>query len=369
MKSPEIYSLTGLRGVAALMVMLYHFELGDLLTGRSQTFLGHGYLMVDLFIVLSGFIIAMTYGERFSEKLSWSEYKSYSLRRIARIYPLYALTTITAGILVATGWMDRWPGPEVYVSALLNFTMLQCLVHVPSLNTPTWSLSAEWIANLLFPFIAFLSLKRSWLFVAIMGVLAFITLPILTHLPSPKRAGLLDIWHYSNHYPVVRCIADSILGIICFRVWQLHSVKRFFAFSWLAPFLLALIIGLMTIKTADIWVVALFPAFILALIPENNSVSKIMGSKWIYRLGGISYAIYLIHNHMNYFMIALAKYLVGCDVSQVLASLISIIIFSVIVIFLSDLSYRYIEQPARKWMNSLFSSTQKNRDVNHLIPL
>ncbi|NNM59255.1 MAG: acyltransferase [Legionellales bacterium] len=108
MKKQEIYSLTGLRGIAATMVMFYHFNASHLLAGGAfANLLGHGYLMVDLFLVLSGFIIAMTYGSRFDKAVTWREYRIFLVRRIARIYPLYILTTISAGILITAHWMDH----------------------------------------------------------------------------------------------------------------------------------------------------------------------------------------------------------------------------------------------------------------------
>ncbi len=364
MRKQEIYALTGLRGIAATMVMFYHFNASHLLTaGAIKNFLGHGYLMVDLFLILSGFIIAMTYGNRFSQSIHWSEVKTFLVRRIARVYPLYFLMTITAGILVAIQWMDHWPGPTVLNSAIINLTMLQSLLHVPSLDTPAWSVSAEWVANLLFPILALLCLRRSWLWVAILGVISYVTLPVLVHLPAlmnePKRAGLLDIWNYSTVYPVIRCIADFILGIIVLRVSQLTWVRQLISFNWIAPVLLFVIIVLMCIKQADIWIVALFPLLILTLISDTNRVSCFMGSKLIYRLGEISYAIYLIHNQMNYFMLALTKKLMAIGFGYIMAYTVAMLAFATIVILLADLAYRFIEKPARNYINEFTTQNPK----------
>src|SRR5262245_33168713 len=92
MKKLEITALTGLRGIAATMVMFYHFNLAHLLPGYTATMMGHGYLMVDMFLILSGFIIAMTYGAKFEQSISLRNYRIFLIRRIARIYPLYVLT-------------------------------------------------------------------------------------------------------------------------------------------------------------------------------------------------------------------------------------------------------------------------------------
>jgi peptidoglycan/LPS O-acetylase OafA/YrhL len=357
MRKQEIYSLTGLRGIAATMVMFYHFNASHLLAGGAMAnLLGHGYLMVDLFLVLSGFIIAMTYGRRFEQAISWKDYQTFLVRRIARVYPLYVLMTITAGILIATQWMDHWPGPAIPVSALINLTMLQSVLHVPSLDTPAWSVSAEWVANLLFPLFALLCLRRSWLWVGLFAIVSFATLPILVHIPAlmnePKRAGLLDIWNYGTIYPAIRCVADFILGVLVFRVSQLTWIKQLISFNWIAPILFILILSLMCIKSADVWIVALFPLFILALIPNTNLISRFMGSKPIYRLGELSYAVYLIHNQMNYFMLALAKKFMLLGMGYTLASVFSMLIFASFVILLAEFAYRCIEKPARNYINS-----------------
>jgi peptidoglycan/LPS O-acetylase OafA/YrhL len=363
MKKQEIYSLTGLRGIAATMVMFYHFNASHLFTGSISSILGHGYLMVDIFLVLSGFIITMTYGERFSQGFSWKTYSNFLIRRVARIYPLYVLATISAGFLIATGWMDHWPGPKILVSVLVNLTMLQSILYIPSLDTPGWSVSAEWIANLLFPLFILVCLRRLWLWVILATIVAFATLAILIGLPAlidePKRAGLLDIWHYGTIYPVVRCIADFMLGIICFRIWQLNWVKQLFLSKWIAPVLLIIIIALMSIKQADLWIVALFPLFILAVIPNNNLVSRFLGSAPMYKLGEISYAIYLIHNQMNYFMLYLAKKFEDFGMAHMISNILSMLLFATFVIVLSIFAYQFIEKPARNSINNLVISKSK----------
>lgn len=354
-RKEEIFALTGLRGVAAMVVMFYHFGVSSLLHGISATLLGYGYLMVDLFLILSGFIIAMVYGQQFEQQVDWDSFKNFLIRRIARIYPLYALTSLTAGLLIATGWMDHWAGPQIPVSALVNLTMMQSILHIPSLDTPGWSVSAEWIACLLFPLFALLCMRRSWSRIIAITIIAFATLPFLTGLPAlidePKRAGLLDIWNYGTIYPVIRCLADFVLGMIVFRVSHLRWIKHIASFSATAPILFIAILGFMTIKQMDIWIVALFPLFILSLLSPSNVVSRMIGSKPIYKLGQLSYAIYLIHNQMNYFILFLAKQFQLMGLSEATAHLYSLFLFVILIIVLAEISFRYIEKPARNRIN------------------
>jgi len=363
MERQEINALTGLRGIAATAVMFYHFNANHLFTGVTANFLGHGYLMVDLFLILSGFILALTYGQRFEQSISWKGYGNFLVRRIARMYPMYALMSITAAILVATGWMDHWPGPRIPISAFIDLTMFQSILHVPSLDAPGWSVSAEWIINLFFPLLALLCLRRSLKWTLLITVLAFAILPVITALPvlahEPKRAGIMDIWNYTSVYPVLRCFADFVMGIMMFRLWKFDGVKKMIARHWLAPSLLTIIILLLMIKDADLWIVALFPLFILSLVSNTNKVSKWIGSKPIYKLGIYSYSIYLIHNQMNYFMLDLAKQLEVWGMNHLLANGLSMLIFASIVIVLANLAYHYIEMPARNWIKGFTSQKPK----------
>ncbi len=352
----EINSLTGLRGIASTAVMFYHFNASHLMSGYSANMMGHGYLMVDLFLILSGFILALTYGKRFSDTIQWYDCKVFFVRRIARIYPIYFLMTITAGLLIATRWMDHWPGPPIWMSGLINFTMLQSVLHVPSLDTPAWSVSAEWIANLFFPVLAFICLRRNVLIALLLAVFSFITLYVLIQLPvlmhEPKRAGLLDIWNYETIFPAIRCFVDFIIGIVIFRIWQYEFVQKLFSLVWVAPLFLLLTLFFMTIKNADFVIMTLFAFFILSLISQNNPVSFVIGSKPIHRLGEISFSVYLIHNQMNYFMLALARYLESKGMSFTMSNAFSIVIFVILVVFLADLFYRFIEKPARNAINN-----------------
>ncbi|WJY15334.1 acyltransferase [Pectobacteriaceae bacterium CE90] len=351
MNNREIRSLTGLRGVAAIFVMCYHFNLSHLLTGGVENFFGHGYLMVDLFFILSGFVIAMTYGHWFSDSMDGKSIANYIVRRFARIYPLYAVMTLTAAILISTGWMDRWPGPEIPVSVVVNFTMLQTIVGIPSLDTPGWSVSAEWIISLLFPILAFLCLKKSWTISIAVMIISFGFFPILTVLPAlidePKRAGLMDIWHYGTIYPVVRALAGFTIGIVTFRVAKLPKVNVLIDKKWLSIVVLSTIIVSMAIKNADIITLLFFPLLIISICRENNLVSRVLGSAPIYYLGVLSFSIYLIHNQLNYFMLILIHQLQRYGFLEVTATVISLIVFISITIILAACSYKYIEKPAR----------------------
>jgi peptidoglycan/LPS O-acetylase OafA/YrhL len=100
----EIRSLTGLRGLAAAWVVLYHFHQADASAGALGTFLRHGYLAVDIFFVLSGFVMALSYTHLFAKGLSVQSFGVFLVRRFARIYPLYILMTCLFALMVVLGY-------------------------------------------------------------------------------------------------------------------------------------------------------------------------------------------------------------------------------------------------------------------------
>jgi len=89
----EIKSLTGLRGIAACWVMIGHYFGRFPGNAMVHTVVSHMYVAVDLFMILSGFVLAMTYEDRFSPAITAREYIRFVQARVARLFPLYALVT------------------------------------------------------------------------------------------------------------------------------------------------------------------------------------------------------------------------------------------------------------------------------------
>ena len=119
----EIRSLTGLRGLAALWVMTGHY-IRDAPADLTVRFvINHMYIAVDLFMVLSGFVLAMSYDADFRVPLNAQRMWRFVLLRIARIYPVYGLSCIACVLLVVTG-IGVWGPPDISPMAVaLNLAM------------------------------------------------------------------------------------------------------------------------------------------------------------------------------------------------------------------------------------------------------
>ncbi len=101
MNKDYIHNLTALRGIAALLVAMlhFHFFLGNITPSQTTGIVNKLYLMVDLFFILSGFIICYVYSDTFNGKIKFHDYKTFLTARFARIYPLHFLTLIVEVII------------------------------------------------------------------------------------------------------------------------------------------------------------------------------------------------------------------------------------------------------------------------------
>ena len=220
----EIRSLTGLRGLAALWVMIGHY-IGD--GPASQTVrdvVEHMYLAVDIFMVLSGFVLARSHDGDFQVPATVRQAVRFVLRRIARIYPIYLLSSFVCALLVVTG-IDVWGSPVLSAPMILtNLAMAQSWGGpYDGLNAVSWSISTEWAANLLFPVFGVLfmrgSLRRSG-YAALATVLGLVMFAAAmsggTAPDDPPMFGALTWYSYPGS--MVRCVTEFMLGMYCWRV-------------------------------------------------------------------------------------------------------------------------------------------------------
>ena len=186
---PHYKLLDSLRGVAALMVIWYHVFEGYAFAGAvngatdgSITTFTHGYLAVDFFVMLSGFVISYAYDSRWGKGLStWEFFK----RRLIRLHPMVIMGAIIGAISFLIGGSLRWDGTEtpfgwVMAAMLMGMLLLPAWPgagydvrgngELYSLNGPTWSLFFEYIGNILYAlFIRRLSGKALAVLVAVLG--------------------------------------------------------------------------------------------------------------------------------------------------------------------------------------------------------
>ena len=337
------------------MVMLYHLG-PNLPPGRVTTFVLRGYLWVDLFFVLSGFVMAYNYQAAFVDGYRVQAHLAFLGRRIARIYPLYAVVTLGSAAVVL--WKD--PGVDLSHVALVlaaNLTMIQGWGIAPSLAGAAWSISTEWAAYLLFPFLAAAALFSSRQAALMAACLSLAAIGILAAMPTEHlafdfqgRRGPLDIYSSATLAPLVRCLAEFILGLLVFRAASgLLRRHRVAGTRSCALAVSAMLLLLVAMPGWDVAVVALFPVLLLCMVLQRDLFGRMFGAGVPYRLGEWSYAIYLIHDKFRVLEVRLAA---GLANHLPFAEVIAMVLTSVLVVGCASALHAGIELPCRRLLRT-----------------
>lgn len=352
-KKSKLLALESLRGFAALAVVLHHFRYGSLLS--ENAFIRHGYLMVDFFFVLSGFVIALNYANRLS---SPADLASFQRRRFWRLYPLHLFTLLVfLGIECLKYVFEQKTGivsnnPAFVVSDakafLANLFLLQGVV-LPELgfNIPSWSISVEFWTYLIFALtMGLLRLEMRWCLV-LAGAAAVILLAL--------EGGRLET---DPVFAIIRCIFSFFLG-----AWAASLPVRLprKAAAPLAAAALALVVvatwGLGGSR-AEILLPPLFAVAVVAVanLQEHTALRRILEWPFFVWLGTVSYSVYLTHSIVGWvvtqglrFGLKLPTHVASdgdtvLTLGQGFGTLVTLVAMAG-VLAVSYLTYRFIERP------------------------
>jgi peptidoglycan/LPS O-acetylase OafA/YrhL len=294
---PESKALTGLRSVGALLVLLHHFSLHfrlEMHVPLLAPLLRRGYLGVDLFFVLSGFVISMVYGSWFAlgspgRIRSWA---LFLIRRAARLWPLHVV------VLTATMLSLLAEGNQFHpLTMLANVFMIQAWGISTEINSPAWSVSTEWFAYAIFPVLAPIVLRdRAGLLLGLAGVVLLVAADMhFAPIVGLARRGQLDIYYNYSVLPVLRCLAGFMLGMVAWQFGRRPAAGKWFKHGWIGPAALVLMLALMLASTNDLLVYPLLPVIVLGFHFGRGPACRLFASGPIYRLGVLSYAFYLVH--------------------------------------------------------------------------
>jgi peptidoglycan/LPS O-acetylase OafA/YrhL len=292
----EIAPLTGIRGVAAFMVMLYHLDYIPRFATNYLSFAHKGYLSVDLFYVLSGFVLALRYREWFAAGVGPARVGAFLLQRLGRIYPAYFI--VSAFYYVK--WLVNLTGHRVIefraYDVVANILLLQGWgVGASAICGTSGSVSAEMFAYLLFPLlVGCVTARASWRS-ALLAAAA--TLGVLCVAFSPYGVkGALDVVNDETSFlPLLRCISEFSLGLVAFELSRNDLCKRILSGAWAVPVLLAGMAGLLGFSVPDAVFALAIPFLIIGLSYEGQGASLLFGNKLVHKLGVISYSLYLLH--------------------------------------------------------------------------
>lgn len=333
--------------MAALIVVLYHIKAYLYQYESASMFswiYNKGYLAVDFFFILSGFIIAYNYKKTFEQKLHGNNYLIFVIKRFARIYPLHLFILLCYLLVPAAYYMSGRPlNNELYtVDAFIAKFLLVDLWFVgmnfwESWNVPSWTISGEMFAYLTFPFLcAFIQQRKiavAFLFLFSVSVIAI----------SYESLGSRSLGDGISELGLLRCLCEFICGV-CVYVFH-HNFKPLTESTnkWLAIVVgLLLVLLLLTIEKNHLYIPVLFSTLLYSLIGFRSGLHKILEIKPLVKLGDISYSIYLSHTFiLTVYSMIFVKSMTDFNIIDAFAYISITIVFSAF-------TYRFIEMPMRK---------------------
>lgn len=340
-----------------MVIVCFHVLLPQLsLHGFVLRVLDHSYLAVDLFFVLSGFVLGLQV-EPLGWWQAWRGHPRFMRRRFARVWPLYALTTLWLWSSFQLGW--TWWQPDYHhplATLAVSMTLLQCLGLGMNINLVAWSLSTEWIAYLIFPLLAGLAFhgRKLWpvaLLAGSVGCLATICYGIG---PSPSWLfGRMNVSDSESVLPVLRCVSGFSLGLLTSRLAR--TMQDPAPPPWLGAALAAAVIYTASVPDAELVTVLLFPPLILALTARRDVLARVLGSAVPRFVGLISYSLYVVHTPVSALRAsgAAQDWLYAHWSAAMPVSIESVVrtILIVEIILTATILHFCVEKPARAWLS------------------
>ena len=359
--APEpLPSLTPLRGIAALWVVLFHYcwHLPAVHPDRYTGAVYKGYLAVDLFFMLSGFVITHVYHRVFARQVTGQHYRDFLKARVARIYPLH-LTVLL--VFVATVIAER---ATVYVHGgsfapvplvgerslgafLANLLMLQGIwARELSWNDPSWSISLEFLAYLLLPLV-FPGLWRAR--PAAKAGIAAILLVVLGWLAY--RTGD-DFNQWNGISAIMRCLPEFLIGALLYSTYRGRVLGSLLATDTALFSGMLLLFVMLHFAAPDFSIIPLFALILLTAVANKGRLGPLLNSTPFLWLGNISYSLYLIHGFVLFVTIEVMRTGPGADFAKLPVNLSVALIIAMLAasLGLASLSYRFVEVAGRRWV-------------------
>jgi peptidoglycan/LPS O-acetylase OafA/YrhL len=339
---PDLRALTTLRFLAALWVVLYtawpHLDVGFVPVVVTK-----GYLGVETFFILSGFILSHVYLEAAGEKRF--RYGGFLWARLARVYPLHLVTLFgmiglgvvaTAAGMSIDGSLTNWRD----LPAHLTLTHAWGLAGSSAFNHPSWSISAEWAAYLGFPAFAFVAWRLRDRPVLATVLAAGFALALYAAFEPLAGYSLTEATFRWGALRIVPCFA---LGC------ALYLIHRRGGVPFAGPVALVSGVAVLVSASLGLWdaiTVLAAGGLILGLGSLENSRAGVLGSKFGVYLGEISYSIYMVCAPVLLLTTNVAARLTGADDKRfhilVWLGLVAAIPVAAMV------TYHLVERPARK---------------------
>lgn len=342
-------ALTFPRFLLASVVVVYHFglHLPEVEGAFLGSFLQHGAVCVSFFFFLSGVVLSYNYQHKREVTVT-----QFWLKRMFRIYPLYILTFLLVYVFQLYITKDA-PEP---IFAVLNFFALQSWVvgHAMEVNFPSWSISVEFFFYLTFPLIVFLLRKLKYtLFVRIalsIVVLGWIQhYALVNYLWEPDRFYVEQFILYFPLFHLSTFVAGVLCGSLIDRLKKTpihHLVYTLMAGLGIVAFVAAVNTdNAMRHYGHNGGLIPLFALICLGLSMDKTFFHRFFGWRPLVYLGEISYGVYMWQFPVYLWYTA---YVLGAVKTPL--TLLHFVLYFIVLVAVSTISYEFIEKPARKWL-------------------
>ena len=370
---PRYEILDGLRGVAAMLVVAYHLFETYYHGGPDQP-INHGYLAVDFFFVLSGFVIGYAYDDRWDKMSTWAFFK----RRLIRLHPMVIFGTLFGALMFYFGSCTDFPLINQTPWWMVVLVMFWCFTMIPlpntmdirgwtetnPLNGPAWSLQWEYIANILYALVirrfSKVVLGICVAVFAVMTVILCLNIDVTGFLEERSWASYTVVGGWSTspdqlQVGLTRLLYPFFCGLLISRLDKLIKVKA--GFWWCLLMIVVLLcmpwMGIGTEGDAR-WTNGLYEMLCILiafpLIVSIGAGSSVKGSKSeaINKfLGEISYPIYITHYPLIYMQMSWADSHKDAPLGTHIFVAVCIFVLAILVAYGALKLY---DLPVREWL-------------------
>lgn len=356
--------LDGLRGVAAVMVVIFH--LFDAFSGDNHLIkiINHGYLAVDFFFLLSGFVIGYAYNDRWN-KMSL---KVFLKRRLIRLHPMVIMGMVIGAICFYFGGspilfpqLSQVPFWKVLLTMFVGFTLLPLPTSMDirgwgemhPLNGPAWTLFFEYVGNILYG-VFIRRISNTFL-----SLLVFLSACVLIHLaitsPNGDVFGGWSIEPAQFRIGITRLLFPFLAGVLLSRLKKPSRIKNAFALSVL---MIIVVLSLPRVGgTENLWLNGLYESFsivilfpLIVYIGASGEIKNVVSLKICRFFGNISYPIYIIHFPLIYIYSA---WVVDNDISLQNGWPMGLLLL-VVTVLMALACLKFYDIPVRKWLTKRF---------------
>ena len=367
---PRYEILDGLRGVASVIVVIFHiFE--SYSAGPAYQFINHGYLAVDFFFVLSGFVIGYAYDDRWGKMGTWGFFK----RRLVRLHPMVVFGTVVGicfyylgqcGLFPLIGNIPAW---KVILAFVMGCLMIPCGPRMDirgwgefnTFNGPNWSLTWEYLGNILYAFI-FRRLPN-----IILGILVaaagFLTLDLclnlnvfglLTEARSSQMYTPIGGWSLTSeqvYIGLTRLFYPFLAGLLLSRIGKRIRIQGGF---WWCSVILAVALSIPCVGGEGSILNGIYNAFciivifpLIVMIGAGSVINGAKGNRICDFLGQISYPLYITHYPLMYVQMCWVYSHPDAPLFAHLTMNIGVVVLSV---FIAWAALKLYDIPLRAWL-------------------